>query len=586
MQLSWSQPPSSKLLSIILLTSFHLHSLHSAPLLGGIIGGSKDIGTAARDGTDVLNGAHSALNGGAAHDLQSIGATASHLPPSSTDLGTGSSDATRGLLNGRTGSQAPSAKDLTASKNLIHTPELPIPNPEASLQTHSSENLNPQSVHEILNQLRHSLATHGIEPETISSLGTLTDAINSRLYGLKDLSGAFPEASHEIEPVTETAAKEGTGKSLEKEIPLSNHQESSSASESLSQTSPKAEESQSLTQTERLAQSVTNEEKVSHPAAEIESSIEKTPDLIGTWGRLTKIIKQPFRWAIKSFRNWKSKGYMVWLAENKSTAYVQEFARLDPFYDYAVRMSEKRGIWGHVLFEKLGMVDRTHEVFPKGGPLGDGASKAWKYMKGIAGSKEEKVKIPPITDEPGITGSVTHDIAAHKGLQQGSTHQNEAETDLRHSENAFTNSEKQATSIKNPSSDPARPNHLPDPLKEEKLPTNLNPESKQELRLIPKIWKSFTTPFRWISKRIDNLQTRRNTRFAAYYLRYLSQKGPEALRARINADPQLVAIIQELEKQLAAPSYVRQGASATFKAAKKGINKVKPNPGAEVENAV
>lgn len=303
-------------------------------------------------------------------------------------------------------------------------------------------------------------------------------------------------------------------------------------------------------------------DEVARAAAQIRGTGTAQLDLIGNWGHLQYMFKAPFRWISTQIKNYRAKGMIRWLAlEDHPLSYVKQFASRDPFAEYAIRSAEKRTWLGHLLFERLHMVDRTREAFPMGGP----GVKAFKALGRAIAKPFKKAPVTPVTQESTEAADLTRGAAStgHEGAS--SSHGPPADHTPGNTPAHELNPEKPTKPTTTETSPPEVPKEPETPrttpaIEEPVIPPPVTPVVNGRLPFYASAWNKFKAPFSWISKHLGAWQTRRYNRTAVFYLRYLARHGPPGLRARILNDKNLVAFIAEYEAQLSKAGYLRQSA--------------------------
>lgn len=116
---------------------------------------------------------------------------------------------------------------------------------------------------------------------------------------------------------------------------------------------------------------------VAQETARLSELTDQHINLVSWEGNLYRAFKAPFSWMLKAYRGRKTARYMLWLSDaDTKLPELRAFVANDEFT--VASGVEKRTLLGHVLFERLGMVDRTREAFGVDGiPPG---VKAAKYL--------------------------------------------------------------------------------------------------------------------------------------------------------------------------------------------------------------
>ncbi|EGG03168.1 uncharacterized protein MELLADRAFT_117411 [Melampsora larici-populina 98AG31] len=201
--------------------------------------------------------------------------------------------------------------------------------------------------------------------------------------------------------------------------------------------------------------------------------------LVSWEGNLYRAFKAPFSWMLKAYRGRKTAKYMLWLADTETE--LPQLRAIVAADDFTIAAGVEKRTWlGHILFERLGMVDRTREALTVD-----------KVAPGVR-----------------LTNAIGRGIKSLVGGSKAHT---------------------------------------------------------AEFGAVPKAWKTFTTPYRWLTDTVHKWQVSRNTRFAGERTAWLARFGTDGVADRFQNNADIAQIVAEYNKQVSVKELFKKGAALISK---------------------
>lgn len=120
---------------------------------------------------------------------------------------------------------------------------------------------------------------------------------------------------------------------------------------------------------------------VAQEVARLSGLTDQQINLVSFEGKLWRKFKAPFSWMLKTYRGRTTAKYMLWLSDAETK--LPQLRAFVANEDFTIAAGVEKRTWlGHLLFEKLGMVDRTREAYNLGGTVAPGT----RLVKGVGGA--------------------------------------------------------------------------------------------------------------------------------------------------------------------------------------------------------